>query len=91
MIRLVKTWLTHPLTRGLNINDPRTTFLRRRILTEKKFLRLIYDEWYRSVAEGLPPGNGPVLELGTGAGFLDEMCDNSLLRPPDAFSLEARS
>jgi len=72
MIRLVKTWLTHPLTRGLNINDPRTTFLRRRILTEKKFLRLIYDEWYRSVAEGLPPGNGPVLELGTGAGFLDD-------------------
>ncbi len=29
--------LEHPLTRGLDVDDPRTTHLRRRILAEKRF------------------------------------------------------
>jgi SAM-dependent methyltransferase len=65
-------WLSHPLTRGLSIDDPRTTELRRRIIRDKPFLRRIYVEWYRAIAAALPPGNEPVLELGSGAGFLDE-------------------
>jgi SAM-dependent methyltransferase len=63
-------WLEHPLTRGLDIDDPRTTHLRRRILAGKPFLRRIYEEWYRAIASSLPPGTGAVLELGAGAGFL---------------------
>jgi SAM-dependent methyltransferase len=63
-------WLEHPLTRGLDVDDPRTTRLRRRILAEKRFLRRIYEEWYRALAASLPAGSGPVLELGSGAGFL---------------------
>ncbi len=62
--------LEHPLTRGLDVDDPRTTHLRRRILAEKRFLRRIYEEWYGAIAASLPPGAGPVLELGSGAGFL---------------------
>lgn len=67
---MLKHLLEHPLTRGLDIDDPRTTHLRRRILREKRFLRRIYEEWYGMLAASLPPGPGPVLELGAGAGFL---------------------
>jgi len=63
-------WLEHPLTRGLDIDDPRTTRLRRRILAEKPFLRRVYADWYRSLASSLPGGAGGVLELGSGAGFM---------------------
>jgi SAM-dependent methyltransferase len=67
---MLARWLEHPLTRGLDVDDPRTTRLRRRILAEKRFLRRIYEDWYRALAASLPPGEGPVLELGSGAGFL---------------------
>jgi SAM-dependent methyltransferase len=67
---MLTRWLEHPLTRGLDLDDPRTTHLRRRILAEKRFLRRIYEEWYGAIAASLPPGEGPVLELGSGAGFL---------------------
>jgi SAM-dependent methyltransferase len=69
-MRGLTRWLEHPLTRGLDVDDPRTTRLRRRILAEKRFLRRIYEEWYVAIAAALPPGDRPVLELGSGAGFL---------------------
>jgi SAM-dependent methyltransferase len=67
-----RSWLQHPLTRGLDLDDPRTTALRRRILEAKPFLRRIYDEWYAALAAELPSGGGRVVELGSGAGFLAE-------------------
>ena len=42
--------------------------LRRQIIQSKRFLRTIYDEWYRDIVAALPPGDGPVLELGSGPG-----------------------
>jgi SAM-dependent methyltransferase len=66
---VLRRLLEHPLTRGLDIDDPRTTHLRRRILREKGFLRRIYEEWYGALAASLPPGPGGVLEIGAGAGF----------------------
>jgi SAM-dependent methyltransferase len=69
----VKSWLAHPLTRGLDLDDPRTTALRRQILRDKPFLRKLYLEWYRDIAASLPAGQGAVLELGSGAGFLAEV------------------
>ena len=36
------------------------------------FLTAVYRDWYGRVAAALPPGNGPVLEVGSGAGFLAE-------------------
>lgn len=73
---MFKAWLTHPLTRGLNIDDPNVTHLRRRIIQEKPFLRQIYQEWYTTIAAALPPGNEPVLELGSGAGFMKKVIPN---------------
>ena len=69
---MLKTLLAHPLTRGLDIDDPRTTHLRQQIIREKSFLRQIYREWYQAIVTALPPGQGAVLELGSGAGYLRE-------------------
>jgi len=67
---MIKTWLAHPLTKGLDIDDPRTTHLRLQIIQEKGFLREIYQEWYQCISMALPSGEGAVLELGAGAGFM---------------------
>jgi SAM-dependent methyltransferase len=69
---MLRRWLAHPLTRGLDLDDPRTTQLRRRIIREKPFLHHVYEAWYAAVASAVPPGDGAVLELGSGAGFLKE-------------------
>lgn len=65
----LSTWLAHPLTRGLPIDDPRTTERRRRIIASNRFLRRLYEEWYARLAADVPIGEGRVLELGSGAGF----------------------
>ena len=65
-------WLEHPLTKGMPLDSPLTTELRRTIIAGKPFLRRIYDEWYRALAHRIPSGDGRVLELGSGAGFFEE-------------------
>lgn len=70
---MIKFWLQHPLTRGMDIDDRRVTGLRKRIIREKVFLRRIYQEWYAALAAIVPDGPGGVLEVGSGAGFLDEV------------------
>jgi SAM-dependent methyltransferase len=69
---MLKKWLAHPDTRGLDIDNPRLTELRRRIILEKKFLHQIYQEWYQAIAASLPVGDDLVLEIGSGAGFMQE-------------------
>ena len=71
LVQAIKSLLAHPLTRRLDLDDPRTTELRKRITLEKPFLRKIYEEWYSSIVQALPSGAGQVLELGSGGGFLD--------------------
>jgi SAM-dependent methyltransferase len=68
----VRGLLAHPLTRGLDIDAPATTALRRRIVREKGFLSRLYREWYRLISDALPATGGRVLELGSGAGFMGE-------------------
>ena len=68
----LRNLLAHPLTRGQDLDDPRTTALRRRIVQGKPFLRRIYEEWYATLAADIPRGEGRVLELGSGAGFFKE-------------------
>ena len=70
MIPALRRTIAHPLTRGLDLDDPATTQLRRTIVKDKRFLKLIYEEWYALIADRIPPGPGAVLELGSGAGFL---------------------
>lgn len=72
-MRALRDWLAHPLTRGLDLDDPRTTERRREIIRDKPFLKRIYDDWYAAIAAALPAAAGPVLELGSGAGFIREV------------------
>jgi SAM-dependent methyltransferase len=69
---MLTKYLSHPLTSGLDLNDPQTTVVRRRIIKEKRFLREIYREWYRRIAASIPDVPGAVLELGSGPGFMKE-------------------
>lgn len=60
----------------MDLDDPATTLVRRRIIREKPFLKTIYDEWYDFLAAATPPVTAfdlPALELGSGAGYLDEI------------------
>ena len=66
---LLRSLLAHPLTARLDLDDPATTELRKQIISSKRLLRTIYDEWYSMLAGELPPVEGPVLELGSGAGY----------------------
>lgn len=54
----------------MSLDDLQTTVERRRILSERGFLRKIYQEWYSSLSERLSDENTPVLEVGSGAGFM---------------------
>lgn len=67
--------LAYPLTRGLDVDDPRTTILRREVIQRKAFLNRIYREWYARLAESMRP-NARFLELGSGAGFFREFASN---------------
>jgi hypothetical protein len=70
--------LAEPDTAGLPLDDPRTTYQRREIITRKEFLRRIYDEWYDALLEVLPPIDGPIIELGSGGGFFASVCPEVL-------------
>lgn len=71
---MLQRLLAHPLTRGLDIDAPETTLLRRRVIRQKPFLEKLYREWYACLAEALSPTRSqPVLELGSGGGFLGEI------------------
>ena len=73
MLNKIKSFMEHPLLHGLDIDAPETTIVRSRIIKEKSFLRKIYDLWYSAISESLPENiSGPVLELGSGGGFLKD-------------------
>jgi SAM-dependent methyltransferase len=67
---LLRSWLAHPLTAGLPVDDPQTTELRRSIILGKPSLAAIYREWYGLLRQQVPDIPGPVLELGSGGGFM---------------------
>lgn len=71
-MNIIGRLLAHPLTAGYDLNDPKTTELRRELIKSKPFLSRIYDEWYRGMADAVPPGEGGLLEIGSGGGFLQE-------------------
>lgn len=64
--------LQHPQTKGMDVDDPQTTNRRRSIIQSKAFLKKIYQEWYQHIRENIPAGEGSVVELGSGAGFMKE-------------------
>lgn len=71
---MLKRLLKPPLSAGLiDIDAPETSILRRRIVREKGFLNRLYLEWYRLLIGSLPAGEGKVIEIGSGGGFLSDL------------------
>ena len=67
----IKFKLTLPQARRVDIDAPETTVLRSQIIQSKPFLRKLYAEWYAAIVESLPqPIGGPIVEIGSGGGFL---------------------
>ena len=71
--KFILKYLQHPLTRFLNIDDPKTTEIRSTIIQKNSFLKKIYCEWYSLIIGHLPDQKGNVLELGSGGGFLKKI------------------
>lgn len=69
---LLRRLLAHPSSRGLDVDDPATTAVRRQIIRRKPFLQDIYRDWYRALADAVPSSGEPALEIGSGAGFLSD-------------------
>lgn len=70
---LLKSALEHPDLKGRDIDAPETTRLRHRVIQQKPFLKKLYMDWYdRLAALVSKEGEGPVLEIGSGGGFLQE-------------------
>jgi SAM-dependent methyltransferase len=76
MRSILQKLLVHPLSKNLELDDPRTTYVRRQIIQEKDFLHRIYQEWYSSLSSCFHNPNKPILEIGSGAGFLSEHIPN---------------
>jgi SAM-dependent methyltransferase len=70
--RLQSLWV-HPAVRGRDLDDPRTIEARRAVIASKPMLRRIYAEWYDAICQAVPPGGEPVVEIGSGAGFLADL------------------
>jgi SAM-dependent methyltransferase len=68
--------VSHQGTTPSSIDSPETTADRRQVIRNKPFLYNIYKEWYKSLAASMPEGTEPVLEIGSGAGFLSEFIPN---------------
>lgn len=66
-------FLSHPTTRGLDIDDPRLTVIRHRLLQQKKYLYRLYQDWYTLIKENLGELDSTIIELGSGGGFLEKI------------------
>jgi SAM-dependent methyltransferase len=73
-----RQWLVHPLTAGLDPADPENFPFYEQIIRRKKFLRRLYREWYGLILTALPSGEEPVVELGSGAGFLRDFLPEAI-------------
>ena len=69
--------LGHSATRNADIDAPATSMDRRQLIREKGFLRRLYADWYDKITQSLPTNfTGPIVELGSGGGFLKEVVPN---------------
>jgi SAM-dependent methyltransferase len=86
----LKDYLVHPLTRDLQLDDPGLISLRAKIVKQKGFLTRVYRQWYQIMLCALPVNARPVVELGTGPGFMKELLPELItsdLIPGGAFTL----
>lgn len=56
----------------IELDGANSTYLHKKRIIEKRFLHMIYEEWYEMIQKDLMRENGKFLELGSGGGFLQE-------------------
>ncbi|MBX3168395.1 MAG: class I SAM-dependent methyltransferase [Candidatus Eremiobacteraeota bacterium] len=78
LLRALLRPLRIPETVGLDLDNPSTTLVHRRLIRSKPFLEAIYVDWYRSLARLDGGLSGPRLEIGSGGGFLPEVIPGTL-------------
>ena len=83
MIGAAAAWLKRrlelPEVRGLDHDSPELVRIHRDLIVRKPFLRALYREHYAEIARhlrGVPAG--PVVELGSGGGFLKEVVPEAI-------------
>jgi SAM-dependent methyltransferase len=77
--RIRETIFQHQLIAGMDLDDPNSVYNRRRILSEKFILHKIYLEWYHEINSLLTKDDRPVLEIGSGASFINEICQSVIM------------
>ena len=57
------------------LDSPERTIYHRELIKKKKFLRRLYEEWYKVFTDELETlPEGKLIELGSGGGFLKDIC-----------------
>ena len=69
----IHRFFSHPSARGQDLDAPENTLRRVSIIQSKPFLKQFYQDCYISISNLLPEKiSGPVIELGSGGGFLKD-------------------
>lgn len=68
-------FLQLPYREEMNLDDPKTTVLRKKIIKEKFFLRNLYSQFYLTFKNSLSglPKKRKLVELGSGGGFIKDI------------------
>ena len=72
----IKRFWAHPLTKRIDVNDPYSIIVHREMIRSKPLLKSVYMRWYREILVAyneIRSLSGDVVEIGSGAGFLDEV------------------
>jgi SAM-dependent methyltransferase len=60
------------IIKNKHLNDPELTIERNDFIRQHRFINLIYQEWYTAIQTELENCHGKILEIGAGAGFLED-------------------
>ncbi|MFC1843795.1 methyltransferase domain-containing protein [Thermodesulfobacteriota bacterium] len=70
---MFKKILTNPQIKNLDIDSSQRVKITKSIIQNKTFLKKIYLEWYHEINSLIPTIQGPILEIGSGGGFLNNV------------------
>nr|MBP9733826.1 hypothetical protein [Candidatus Omnitrophota bacterium] len=68
--------LVHPLVRDCDVETAESVETHRQMILAKPLLKKVYKKWYRELLPSVQATahiDGPMVEIGCGAGFLDEV------------------